>query len=208
MNLISFVSNNFDALITVLVLAMSIILFIKNTIAPELTGLLCVGIFIATGVLSPETALAGFGSPSLITLMGLFAVSSALFKSGALDRVRELISSENVKTPRKLISLIAFLIAPISGIVPNTPVVASLLPLIEGWCARRNISPSKVLLPLSFFTLLVIIHACVFLTNFYSIKIDKTGINEKTSNEGIIAPFIFFILSAILCYGLADKIYA
>ncbi len=60
----------------------------------------------------------------------------------------------------------------------------------------------------AFFTLLVIIHACVFLTNFYSIKIDKTGINEKTSNEGIIAPFVFLILSSILCYGLADKIYA
>jgi len=59
----------------------------------------------------------------------------------------------------------------------------------------------------AFFTLLVIIHACVFLTNFYSIKIDKTGINEKTSNEAIIAPFIFFILSAILCYGLSDIIY-
>ncbi len=154
MNLIAAVSNNFDAFITVVVLIMSIILFIRNTIAPELTGLLCVGIFIATGVLSPEKALAGFGSPSLITLMGLFAVSSALFKSGALDRVRELISSESIKTPRKLISLIAFLIAPISGIVPNTPVVASLLPLIEGWCERRNISPSKVLLPLSFATLL------------------------------------------------------
>ncbi len=154
MNLISFVSNNFDALVTVLVLFLSLILFIRNTIAPELNGLLCVGIFIVTGVLSPEKALAGFGSPSLITLMGLFAVSSALFKSGALDRVRELISSENIKTPRKLITLITFLIAPISGIVPNTPVVASLLPLIEGWCERRNISPSKVLLPLSFATLL------------------------------------------------------
>ena len=79
MNLIAVVGNNFDAFITVVVLIMSIILFIKNTIAPELTGLLCVGIFIATGVLSPEKALAGFGSPSLITLMGLFAVSSALF---------------------------------------------------------------------------------------------------------------------------------
>ena len=154
MNLISFFSNNLDALITVLVLFLSVILFIRNTIAPELTGLLCVGIFIVTGVLTPEKALAGFGSPSLITLMGLFAVSSALFKSGALDRVRELISSENIKTPKKLISLITFLIAPISGIVPNTPVVASLLPLIEGWCERRNISPSKVLLPLSFATLL------------------------------------------------------
>ena len=154
MNFISFISNNFDSFVTLTVLVLSIILFIKNTIAPELTGLLCVGIFIATGVLSPEKALAGFGSPSLITLMGLFAVSSALFKSGALDRVRELISSENIKTPRKLITLIAFLIAPISGIVPNTPVVASLLPLIEGWCDRRKISPSKVLLPLSFATLL------------------------------------------------------
>ncbi|MDC3159756.1 SLC13 family permease [Prochlorococcus sp. AH-716-G10] len=154
MNLISFFSNNLDALITVLVLFLSLILFIRNTIAPELTGLLCVGIFIITGVLTPEKALSGFGSPSLITLMGLFAVSSALFKSGALDRVRELISSENIKTPRKLILLITFLIAPISGIVPNTPVVASLLPLIEGWCERRNISPSKVLLPLSFATLL------------------------------------------------------
>ncbi len=154
MNLISFFSNNLDALITVLVLFLSLILFIRNTIAPELTGLLCVGIFIVTGVLTPEKALSGFGSPSLITLMGLFAVSSALFKSGALDRVRELISSENIKTPRKLILLITFLIAPISGIVPNTPVVASLLPLIEGWCERRNISPSKVLLPLSFATLL------------------------------------------------------
>ena len=154
MNLISFFSNNLDALITVLVLLLSIILFIRNTIAPELTGLLCVGIFIVTGVLTPEKALSGFGSPSLITLMGLFAVSSALFKSGALDRVRELISSENIKTPRRLILLITFLIAPISGIVPNTPVVASLLPLIEGWCERRNISPSKVLLPLSFATLL------------------------------------------------------
>ena len=60
----------------------------------------------------------------------------------------------------------------------------------------------------AFFTLLVIIHACVFLTNFYSIKINKTGINEKTSNEGIIAPFVFLILSSILCYGLAYKIYA
>ena len=154
MNLVFFLSNNYEALITVFVLLLSIILFIRNSIAPELTGLLCVAIFIATGVLTPQKALAGFGSPSLITLMGLFAVSAALFKSGALDRVRELIASDNIRTSRRFIAFLAFLIAPISGIVPNTPVVASLLPLVESWCAKRNISPSKVLLPLSFSTLL------------------------------------------------------
>ena len=154
MSLIAFFSENYDALITVLVLSLSIFLFIRNTIVPELTGLLTVAIFIVTGVLTPQKALSGFGSPSLITLMGLFSISSALVKSGSLDRVRELLASESIKTSKRFITLLAFVVAPISGIVPNTPLVASLLPLVEGWCIKRNIAPSKVLLPLSFAVLL------------------------------------------------------
>jgi len=154
MNLIILLNDNHEALITVLVLCLSIFLFIKNTIVPELTGLLCVAIFIVTGVLSPQKALSGFGSPSLITLMGLFSISSALVKSGSFDRVRELLASESIKTSKRFITLLALVVAPISGIVPNTPLVASLLPLAEGWCIKRNISPSKVLLPLSFSVLL------------------------------------------------------
>ena len=154
MSLIAFFSENYDALITVLVLSLSIFLFIRNTIVPELTGLLTVAIFIVTGVLTPQKALSGFGSPSLITLMGLFSISSALVKSGSLDRVRELLASESIKTSNRFITLLAFVVAPISGIVPNTPLVASLLPLVEGWCIKRNIAPSKVLLPLSFAVLL------------------------------------------------------
>jgi di/tricarboxylate transporter len=123
-------------------------------LAPELTGLLSVGLLMATGVLGPQEALAGFGSPALITLLGLFPVSAALFKSGALDRLRALIASERIRTPRRLIALMAFVIAPVSGVVPNTPVVASLLPVVENWCHRRGLSPSRVLLPLSFSTVL------------------------------------------------------
>ena len=46
-----------------------------------------------------------------------------------------------------------------------------------------------------------------FLIGIYSIKINKLGHTEKTSIEGIIAPGVLMILSAILIYGLADKIY-
>ena len=143
-----------QALITLFVLLLAVILFFTGLLAPELTGLLSMSMLIATGVLTPQKALAGFGSPALITLMGLFAVSAALFRSGALDRLRELIASENIRTPRRLIALLGFIVAPISGVVPNTPVVASLLPVIEAWCIRRKLSPSKVLLPLSFATVL------------------------------------------------------
>ena len=57
-----------------------------------------------------------------------------------------------------------------------------------------------------FFNLVFIQNLCIFIVNTYSIKIDKTGI-KNDSNEGVIAPLVFTILSAILCYGLADKIY-
>ena len=43
--------------------------------------------------------------------------------------------------------------------------------------------------------------------NFYSLKIDKTGLTKKTKDDGVYAPLILVILSALLCYGLAEKIY-
>ncbi len=142
------------ALITLVVLLGSVVLFVSGWLAPELTGLLAAGTLVATGVLQPAEAVAGFGSPALITLMGLFAISAGLFRSGGLDRLRALIGSDAVRSPKRMITLMVVAVAPVSALVPNTPVVASLLPVIEGWCQRRRIAPSKVLLPLSFATVL------------------------------------------------------
>ena len=58
----------------------------------------------------------------------------------------------------------------------------------------------------AFFNLVFVQNICVFLVNTYSVKIDKTGVMND-SNEAIIAPLVFTILSAILIYGLSDKIY-
>ena len=58
----------------------------------------------------------------------------------------------------------------------------------------------------AFFNLVFVQNLCIFIVNTYSIKIDKTGVMND-SNEAIIAPLVFTIISAVLCYGLADKIY-
>ena len=58
----------------------------------------------------------------------------------------------------------------------------------------------------AFFNLVFVQNLCIFIVNTYSIKIDKTGIMND-SNEGVIAPLVFTILSAVLIYGLSDKIY-
>jgi len=140
--------------ITLAILLGSVVLFIGGWLAPEVTGLLAAALLIAFGVLKPSEAVAGFGSPALITLMGLFALSAGLFRSGALDRLRALIGSDAVRSPKRMITLMVAAVGPVSAFVPNTPIVASLLPVVEGWCQRRGISPSKVLLPLSFATVL------------------------------------------------------
>ena len=142
------------ALITLLILTGSIVLFIGGWLAPELTGLLAAALLIVTGVLKPAEAVEGFGSPALITLMGLFVLSAGLFRSGGLDRLRALIGSDAIRSPKRMIALMVGAVAPVSAFVPNTPIVASLLPVVESWCQRRGISPSKVLLPLSFATVL------------------------------------------------------
>ncbi|CAK6692991.1 SLC13 family permease [Synechococcus sp. CBW1107] len=143
-----------QALITLLVLALAIVLFISGWLAPELTGLLAASLLMATGVLKPAEAVEGFGSTALVTLMGLFALSAGLFRSGALDRLRALIGSNAVRSPKRMITLMVAVVGPVSGFIPNTPIVATLLPVIEGWCHRHRIAPSKVLLPLSFATVL------------------------------------------------------
>ena len=140
--------------ITLAVFAGSIVLFVTGWLAPEVTGLLAAALLVAFRVLDPKDAVQGFGSPALITLMGLFALSAGLFRSGGLDRLRALIGNDAIRSPRRMITLLVGVVAPVSGFIPNTPIVATLLPVLEGWCHRRGISPSKVLLPLSFATVL------------------------------------------------------
>ena len=58
-----------------------------------------------------------------------------------------------------------------------------------------------------FFNLVFLQNLSAFIVGIYAIKINKLGHTEKTSIEGIIAPGVLTLLSAIICYGLADRIY-
>ena len=99
--------------ITLVVFAVSILLFVTGWLAPEVTALLAAALLVAFKVLKPDEAVQGFGSPALITLMGLFAVSAGLFRSGGLDRLRALIASDSVRSPQRMIALMVGVVAPI-----------------------------------------------------------------------------------------------
>ncbi len=59
----------------------------------------------------------------------------------------------------------------------------------------------------AFFNLIFLQNACTFVFALWFHQKGNLGVNEKTSTFGIFSPGILTVLSAILCYGLADKIY-
>ena len=72
-----------------------------------------------------------------------------------------------------------------------------------GWLYQSRWSSGHM----GFFNLVFLQNLSAFCIGIYTIKINKLGHTPQTSNEGIIAPGILTLLSAILCFGLADKIY-
>ena len=58
---------------------------------------------------------------------------------------------------------------------------------------------------MGFFNLVFIINVSILINKLLLFKIDKTGLTKKTKDDGIYAPLILVILSALLCYGLAVK---
>ena len=59
----------------------------------------------------------------------------------------------------------------------------------------------------AFFNLIFLQNLSAFIVGFYNTKINKLGHTDKTSDEGIYAPLVLTILSAVMIYGFSDKIY-
>ncbi len=136
------------------IIALGILLFVKETFAVDVTALLIMTLFIVTGVLAPEEGFAGFTNPATVTVGCLFVLSFALFRSGALDPlVRMLVRLARWNFSAALVALLAFA-ALLSAFINDTAVVALLMPAALRLANRSGVSPAKVLMPLSFAALL------------------------------------------------------
>ncbi len=125
----------------------------RRTSSPDLLflgGLVAVTIF---GVVSPEEALQGFANPALLTIGALFVVAASLQATGVVDRLgAQLLGT--ARSAREAVARLAAAVVGSSAFVNNTPVVAMLVPVALSWCRRRGISPSKLLIPLSYLAIL------------------------------------------------------
>ena len=93
---------------------------------------------------------AGLGHPAVVAVGGMFVVSHALSRTGALNFVGEALANVASRGRRRILVLIITLTVFLSGVVNNTTVVLVFLPVILGMCEKMNQPPSRYLIPLSF----------------------------------------------------------
>ncbi|MDZ7619540.1 MAG: SLC13 family permease [Patescibacteria group bacterium] len=105
------------------------------------------------GVITPNLALAGFANPAVLTIAALFVVAAGLRSTGVLDRIGSLLLGTTQTVGGATRRLIGVVLG-ISAFINNTPVVAMFVPVVLAWCRRRGISPSRVLLPVSYVAIL------------------------------------------------------
>ncbi len=134
-------------------LAIFVTLQVRRNVSTDLVFLLGLVAVTLCGVISPDEALRGFASPAPLTVAGLLAVAAGLRTTGVLDWVgRKLLGP--LQTERQAMGRLAATIMAASAFMLNTAVVAMMMPVVIDWCRRRNISPSRLLIPLSYWTIL------------------------------------------------------
>ncbi len=136
------------------VLAVVFVCFIKEWLAPELAALAGMAVLIALGVLRENDVSAVFSNAAPLTIGAMFVLSSALTRTGAIDWLADRFSSRAGGSLNRVLVMLALIAMPCSALLNNTPVVVVFLPVLMAFCRRSNVKASKVLIPLSFLSIL------------------------------------------------------
>ena len=105
------------------------------------------------GVLTPTEALGGFANPAVLTIGALFVVAAGLQSTGVLDWVGHRLLG-TARTAKSALARLSFSVVGVSAFINNTPVVAMLVPVVLDWCRKHRISPSRLLVPVSYLAIM------------------------------------------------------
>ena len=136
--------------ITLIVLGVAILAFMSNRVA---VGIVSLGVAIslwATGILTLNEALAGFGDPTVLFIASLFVVSEALDSTGVTTWAGQQVIGRGGTKRTPLLVLVCILVAVLTALISVNGAVAALIPVVVVVAVKAKVPPSQMLLPLAF----------------------------------------------------------
>ncbi len=147
-------SDTGSAILALIVVAGMFVMFLREVYPTEVVAIGGVAVMLLTGILPYQNALAVLSNPAPWTIAAMFIIMGALVRTGALDAFTVTAQKQAQVSPRIAIGLLMGFVVLASAVVSNTPVVVVMIPVFIQIARTLNVSPSKLLIPLSYAAIL------------------------------------------------------
>lgn len=138
------------ALITLGVVALMFVLFLRETFPTEVVAMTGVAILLVLGLLPYDGAVQVLSNPAPWTIAAMFIVMGALVRTGALNALSSAATKHAKDHPALVLAAMMVFVVAASAIVSNTPVVVVMIPIFVQLARTMDMSASKLLIPLSY----------------------------------------------------------
>lgn len=143
-----------DAWFTLIVVVLMLVVLARDLLPPAGVVLGATMVLLVCGVIDEDQAFAGFSNSAPLTVAALYVLARAIEKTGLLGPLVGTLLGNTEKIGRLATGRLLVPVAGASAFLNNTPLVGALIPEVTAWANARGISPSRLLLPLSYAAIL------------------------------------------------------
>jgi len=128
----------------------AVILFATEKLSVDVVAIVVMAILLVSRIITPEEGISGFSNKATVTVAAMFIISAALFKTGAVSYLGKITSDVFKKGYWLGLVTVTISVGFFSAFINNTPVVAIFIPILLGVAKEIKVSPSRLLMPMSF----------------------------------------------------------
>ena len=197
----------FDKWVTASVLIACIAGLLIEKIRPSIVFLSGIIVLMLTRVVQPADFLQSLGNESIVTIFLLIFITAGIKEHFNLEGILNWLF-KSAKSPRGFIIRMTTSVSVLSSVVNNTPIVALMIPYVNQWSNRNKIAPSKLLIPLSFATIIggmitVVGTSTNLVLNGFILSKEPAGLDFLDFFiPGILVTVVGLVFLATLGYGL------
>jgi di/tricarboxylate transporter len=183
-----------DIILLLAIIVFTILAFVREWMNMAVIAMVCSGLLLLFGLITPEEATSGLSNPAVVTVMMMFILSASLVHSGLVTKLGYRIAEHTGGSRWRASVLLLVVAAVLSAFVNNTAAVAVLMPVAIQLARHYNFSPSKILLPLSYTAIFG--GTCTLLGTSTNLLVSSLSAEK---GAGAFSVFEFLGLGVILC---------
>ena len=144
---------NFQLILVFVVLVFILVSLYKEIFGATFTFLVAIVVLGFFGVLTPAEILAGFANEQIAVIIMLLLMGDIIRRTAIIELVFDK-AFQGVKGYRGFLGRMMIIVSGLSAFLNNTPLVAVMMPYVNSWCKKNDISPSRLMMPLSYAAIL------------------------------------------------------